>query len=79
MLAEVLSAQARFVESGFDTFRHDWEILDALRGREVELHAGSSSRSGTARGVDDTGALLLEVDGRRERVLSGDVSVRLAE
>jgi BirA family biotin operon repressor/biotin-[acetyl-CoA-carboxylase] ligase len=76
VLAEVLAAQASFIDTGFDAFRRDWDRLDALRDREVELHAGSSSRSGKARGVDDTGALLLEVDGRRERVLSGDVSLR---
>lgn len=76
VLAKLLVAQAQFIESGFEAFRRDWENLDALRDREVVLHAGSSSRSGTARGVDATGALLLEVDGRRERVLSGDVSLR---
>lgn len=76
VLAEVLAAQVKFIDTGFDTFRRDWDELDALRDREVELHAGSGSRSGTARGVDDTGALLLEVDGRCERVISGDVSLR---
>ena len=76
VLVEVLAAQQAFVEFGFDAFRRDWERLDALRDREVELKAGSSSRFGFARGVDSSGALLLEVDGRCERVFSGDVSLR---
>jgi BirA family biotin operon repressor/biotin-[acetyl-CoA-carboxylase] ligase len=76
VLAEVLAAQAGFMHTGFDAFRSDWEMLDALRDREVELHAGGSSRTGRARGVDASGALLLEVDGQRERVVSGDVSLR---
>ena len=77
VLAEVVMAEERFVEAGFEAFRRDWELLDALRDREVELHAGSGSRCGTARGVDASGALLLEVDGRRERVVSGDIRLRV--
>ncbi len=77
VLAEVIMAEEQFVAAGFEAFRRDWELLDAVRDREVELHADSGSRWGTARGVDATGALLLEVDGRRERVVSGDISLRV--
>ncbi len=77
VLAEVIMAGEQFVEAGFEAFRRDWELLDSLRDREVELHDGSGSRCGTARGVDATGALLLEVDGRRKRVVSGDISLRV--
>ncbi len=77
VLAEVVMAEELFVEAGFDAFARDWELLDALRDREVELHAGSGSRRGTARGVDASGALLLEVDGRCERVVSGDIRLRV--
>lgn len=76
VLVEVLAAQPAYVEAGFGAFRKDWERLDALRDREVEVETGSSRRCGIARGVDSNGALLLEVDGRRERVLSADVSLR---
>ncbi len=77
VLSEVILAQEQFVEAGFEAFRHDWELLDALRDREVELHDVSSSRCGTARGVDAGGALLLEVQGRCEHVVSGDISLRV--
>lgn len=77
VLAEVLAAQTQFGVAGFDGFRRDWEALDALRDREVELDSGSSRRTGVARGVDATGALVLEIDGRCETVLAGDVSLRL--
>ena len=77
VLADVVMAEEQFVEAGFEAFRRDWELLDSIRDREVELQAGSSSRWGTARGVDATGALLLEVDGRRERIVSGDISLRV--
>ena len=77
VLADVIMAEEQFVEAGFEAFRRAWELLDSIRDCEVELHAGSSSRRGTARGVDATGALLLEVDGQRERVVSGDISLRV--
>ncbi len=77
VLSEVILAQAQFVEGGFGAFHRDWELLDALRDRQVELHDASGSRWGTARGVDAGGALLLEVQGRCERVVSGDISLRV--
>ncbi len=78
VLAEVLAAHVQFAAVGFEAFRGAWDTLDALRDRSVELRSGSSRRTGTARGVDAAGALLLEIDGRCEPVLSGDVSLRPA-
>ena len=77
VLTEVILAQEQFVEAGFEAFRRDWELLDAVRDHEVELRDASSSRWGTARGVDASGALLLEVQGRCERIVSGDISLRV--
>lgn len=78
VLAEVIMAEEEFSRGGFGAFHRDWALLDALRDREVVLQDDSSKRSGTARGVDASGALLLEVDGRCERIVSGDVSLRVA-
>ena len=39
---------------------------------------GGEPVNGVARGVDDDGALKLEVRGKIQRVLSGDVSLRLS-
>ena len=78
LLTEVIIAGGEFIETGFEAFRREWELLDALHDREVMLQGDGSSRRGIARGVDATGALLLEVDGQRERIVSGDISVREA-
>lgn len=75
VLAEIIVAGEAFAEAGFACFCRDWQRLDALRDREVELR-GASIRRGTARGVDASGALLVDIDGRRERIVSGDVSLR---
>ena len=42
----------------------------------VEDAAEEDVRTGIARGIDREGALLVEMDGREERIVSGEVSVR---
>lgn len=77
VLAEVIATGEQFAQFGFEAFRGDWERLDAVRDREVAVQDGANPRCGTARGVDSSGALLLEIDGRRERIVSGDISLRV--
>jgi BirA family biotin operon repressor/biotin-[acetyl-CoA-carboxylase] ligase len=78
VLAEVIMAEDEFSQTGFEAFHRDWGLLDALRDREVVLQDDASKRWGTARGVDASGALLLEVDGQCQRIVSGDISLRVA-
>ena len=61
----------------------EYNQLLANRNREVRVYygmledvAGEDVRTGIARGIDRDGALLVEMDGREERVVSGEVSVR---
>jgi BirA family biotin operon repressor/biotin-[acetyl-CoA-carboxylase] ligase len=42
----------------------------------VRVLQGGQALEGVARGVDGDGALLLDVSGGRQRILSGEVSVR---
>jgi BirA family biotin operon repressor/biotin-[acetyl-CoA-carboxylase] ligase len=84
LAAEVASSLesrlATFSRAGFAAFTNEWNAVDAFRNRAVVLRSVESEpRSGIARGVDDRGALLLEVDGVRTRVISGDVSMRPVE
>src|SRR5262249_48900686 len=68
---------ASFAETGFAPYRAEWRDADYLRGRRVKLDDPAAPASGTARGIDGDGALLIEtVSGARRRVISGDVSVR---
>jgi len=79
LLEELLSMLGEFERSGFAVFREEWLALDALAGRDARVLAGDGPIEGTARGVDRDGALLLEVAGRLERHVSGEVSLRLIE
>ncbi len=65
---------ARFLDQGWAPYRPLFDELDLLRDRSVVLAAPSGTVSGTARGIDDTGALLLDTpSGDLEAVLAGDV------
>ena len=79
ILDEVLSMLAHFEADGFAPFRGAWTSLDALAGRPAEIVIGDRTIAGTARGVDLEGALLLETDGRVQRFVSGEASLRLIE
>lgn len=77
-LARALEAHlAAFDLDGFSAFAARWNAEDAFRDQRVTLHsAPMPSIVGIARGVDDSGALLLDVDGECRRVIAGDVSLR---
>ncbi len=66
-----------FERKGFAPLVPAYARRDLLRGQAVSSSGGSENLQGTAQGVDEQGALLLD-SGGLHRVLSGEVSVRLA-
>ena len=52
--------------------------LDAHSGKEVVVSSWERRTAGTACGIDETGALLLDTGTGRHVVHGGEVSVRLA-
>lgn len=79
LLAELLRTLRLFeFGGGFSAFRAAWEDYDHCRDRTVVLHTGAGDTQGVARGVDEHGRLLLEVQGSVQTVVSGDVSLRVA-
>jgi BirA family transcriptional regulator, biotin operon repressor / biotin---[acetyl-CoA-carboxylase] ligase len=67
----------RFAAEGFAPFERDFRELDLLRGRGVTVQLPEGECHGIARGVDESGALLVDADGQRRRVLAGDVGLRV--
>lgn len=76
LLNELVALLDDFAGRGFAGVRAEWEAMDAFRGQPVALLAGSAERRGIARGVDDSGALLLETDRGLEAVHGGELSLR---
>ena len=68
-----------FNEHGLQVFTKDWERLDLVSGRTVELHHEHEPViKGVARGIDARGALLIEHDGMIRSYHAGEVSIRLS-
>jgi BirA family biotin operon repressor/biotin-[acetyl-CoA-carboxylase] ligase len=73
-LAELFTG---FADSGFAPYRGEWLAAHVLAEALVEIRSARGSAVGTVRGIDDDGALLVEdAAGARQRILSGDVSIR---
>lgn len=66
---------SRYTVKGFEPYREEWLSLDALRGREVHV-PGDDKMRGYGRGIDGSGAFLIETKSGIRQVLSGDVSLR---
>ncbi len=79
ILDELLSMLEQFERGGFAAFRDAWAVLDALSGRDARVLLGDAVVSGTARGVDPDGALLLETPDGMRRFTSGEASLRVIE
>ena len=66
-----------FETHGITAFREQWNQLDYFNGQAVRVLMGEQVVTGIARGIDEQGALLLELsDGKVQRYLGGEVSLR---
>ncbi len=73
----LVDALLAFERDGFDPVREAYARRDALRGHAVRT-TDATLPEGVAAGVDTDGALLVAAGGDTRRVVSGEVSVRLA-
>jgi BirA family biotin operon repressor/biotin-[acetyl-CoA-carboxylase] ligase len=78
VLDAVFTAIGKFSKSGMEPFLEEWQRLDIVDGREVDLHMASEVIAGTACGIDAAGALLVDTATGRRRFASGEVSLRVA-
>jgi BirA family biotin operon repressor/biotin-[acetyl-CoA-carboxylase] ligase len=68
----------RFQADGLSPFIDDWRRFDNLLDRPVSVSVSGLAIDGIARGIDEHGALRIDSDGRIQRYLAGDVSVRVS-
>ena len=78
LLNQLLPLLDGYERSGFAPWRERWQALDAWRGQAVVVSRGDGRSFGTARGVDGSGALLLETGSGVEAVSGGEVSLSRA-
>jgi BirA family biotin operon repressor/biotin-[acetyl-CoA-carboxylase] ligase len=61
--------------AGFDALRPRWEARFDLRGKRVRADLGDRVVIGVARGIDPSGALIVEDEsGRAHNIIAGDVT-----
>lgn len=75
---ELVASMNVFSAQGLAPFLGRWRSRDLLAGRPVDVLRTDGRRDpGTARGVDESGALVVEfADGRIEHCVGGEISVR---
>lgn len=78
LLSRLVEALLAFEQNGFAPFADEWRQRDLTLDKKIQISSAGETLNGIARGVDGDGALLLEIRGKIQRVLSGDVSLRLS-
>lgn len=78
LINELVEIFTRFEQGGFADFIGEWAKFDIIAGRRVRLQMLNSTVTGIARGVDETGALLLESEsGEVKPYIGGEISLRV--
>lgn len=65
----------RVVRDGFAALAPEWESFSCLTGRQVTVDCSGRRSSGTVRGIDGSGRLVLDGANGEERIMAGDVSI----
>lgn len=78
LLTELHALFETYAAAGFGALRGAWQQRNAFAGLPVTACGDGSTIYGTCAGVDDDGALLIRTDTDLQRVLSGEISLRLA-
>ena len=79
LLSQILDVLDRVSVNNFDGLMEEWRRFDCIKGKLVNLRYENKTIKGIAEGVDDTGKLLLNVDGNIQNHASGELSVRLQQ
>ena len=69
----------QYQQTGLAPMLDEWHALDAFLNKRVKLITGERTTHGICRGVNNQGALLLEVNGQIKPVYGGEVSLRMDE
>ncbi|XKU42903.1 bifunctional biotin--[acetyl-CoA-carboxylase] ligase/biotin operon repressor BirA [Pseudomonas [fluorescens] ATCC 17400] len=79
-LSQALQAYLeRHRDSGFSVIRDEWQQNHLWQGKAVSLIAGVNQVDGIVLGIDDQGALRLDVNGVEKTYSGGELSLRLRD
>ncbi|GHC27528.1 bifunctional ligase/repressor BirA [Kushneria pakistanensis] len=66
----------RFEKTGFATWRDRWNGYHIYQDKTVCIYQGKTVSEGIAKGVDDAGNLIVDINGMCKRFTGGEVSLR---
>lgn len=78
LIQNLWQALPLFEQEGMKPFIPRWLQADLYHNKEIKLLSGENVTVGLSRGIDETGALLLEIDGEVKAFHGGEISVRPA-
>lgn len=78
VLEQLVIALQAFEQHGLPAFLDEWRALDVTSGRSVQLQLPTGIVAGESRGIDETGALVIQVGGELRRYASGEISLRMS-
>ncbi len=78
LINRLLLLLSEYEDKGFAPWRDSWMALDAYANTPVAVISGSRTLAGTARGIDQSGALRLETEFGIQVIQGGEVSLRAA-
>lgn len=76
LIQELWQMLPQFQTEGLAPFMQQWRDADLYFNQAVSLISGSIVTRGVSRGIDSSGALLLEADGQIKPYHGGEISVR---
>ncbi|MFV2060461.1 MAG: biotin--[acetyl-CoA-carboxylase] ligase, partial [Gammaproteobacteria bacterium] len=77
LIDKLITTIQLFDDKGLDAFLELWRSYDVLQNKSIMIKKLDSIEHGIARGIDHSGALLVEQSGVVSPLYSGDVSIRL--
>jgi len=78
LISELQQLLPEYEKSGLEPYLQRWFDLDCFLNKPVNVLLADTNKAGICRGIDNTGALLVEREGKIENYIGGEVSLRLA-
>lgn len=76
LLGELRLVLSTYQQEGFSAYRCEWMKFASYLNEVVDIYIGNNIQTGIFRGVDSSGALLLDIDGDERIFHGGEVSLR---
>lgn len=79
LMNTLVFALMRFENEGALDLQNRWQRWDIMHNKDVSLYTENKQIQGIAKGINEEGNLLLDVNGQQQKFIVGDVSLRAVE